>query len=206
MENETSEYVIFDVQLLEVPNKAQVLVYAHLTQQKLETKAHLENALLEIYELYKNTAEFKKFTHPTVVGVYLYTSEKLGKQNKAAWIGMLMKSPNDAAPKTRIDELKFRSQTSLEANEGTEDEIEFEKLNKVLFERGLELCSFNKRLSEIELECIHKADKHYPGYGLQHQAYIDELQEEATNEICRVHDLNDEILTKVNVFAIAYCK
>jgi hypothetical protein len=206
MENETSEYVIFDVQLLEVHNKAQVLVYAHLTQQELETKAHLENALTEIYERYKDTIGFEKFARPTVVGIYLYTSEKLGKQNKAGWIGMLLKGPGDAAPNIRIDDLKFGSQTSLEANEGTEDEIEFEKLNKVLFERGLELCSFHKRLSEIESACIHKADQKHPGYGLQHQVYADELQAEATKEICRVHDLNDEILTKVNVFASAYCK
>lgn len=206
MENKTSEYVIFDVQLLEVHNKAQILVYAHLTRPILETKAHLENALLEIYEQHKNIAEFKKFERPTVVGVYLYTSEKLGKQDKAAWIGMLMKGPNDAAPKTHTDELKFRSQTSLEANEGTKDEIEFEKLNKELFERGLELCSFNKRLGEIESACIRKADRKHPDYGIQHQAYIEELQEIAMREVCLVHDLDGETLTKVNVFAMAFCK
>jgi hypothetical protein len=206
MENKMSEYVIFNVQPLELHNKAQVLVYAYLTRKILETEAHLENALLAIYEQYKDATGFKKFARPTVVGVYLYTSERLGKQDKAAWIGMLMKGPSDAAPNTRIDKLKFRSQSSLEASEGTEDEIEFEKLNKELFERGLELCSFNKRLGEIELACIHKADKKYPSYGLLHQAYVDELQEEARKEICQVHNLDDGILNKVNVFAMAFCK
>jgi len=202
----TSEYVIFDVQLLETHNKAQVLVYAHLVKKELETKAHLENALTEIYNQYKDTAEFEKFERPTVVGVYLYTSHRLGAQDKAAWIGMLIKGPNDAVPQIRIDELKFKSQTSLENNEGTEDEIELEKLNKLLFERGLELCSFSKRIGEIELACIRKADKKYPDYGAQHQAYVDELQELAMREIYLVHDLTDKMITQVNVFAMTYCK
>jgi hypothetical protein len=206
MKNNTSQYTIFHVEPLEVHNKAQVLVYAHLTRKDLETVAHLENTLLEIYEQYKATTGFKKFERPTVVGVYLYTSEKLGRQNKAAWIGMLMKGPSDTDPKIRIDELKFRSQASLEANEGTRDEIELEELNKALFERGLELCSFSKRLGEIELDCIRKADKKYPDYGLQHQSYVNDLQEVAMKEICLVHDLNDEMLNKVHVFSMAYCK
>jgi hypothetical protein len=206
MNNMTSEYVIFNVQLLEVHNKAQVLVYAHLVKRELETKAHLENALLEIYNQYKDVAEFEKFERPTVVGVYLYTSHRLGEQDKSAWISMLIKGPSNAVPQIRIDEFKFRSQTSLENNEGTEDEIEFEKLNKLLFERGLELCSLSKRIGDIELACIRKADKKYPDYGLQHQAYVDELQELAMREIYLVHDLTSEVVTKVNVFAIAYCK
>lgn len=206
MANTASEYSVFDTQKYEVHNKAQVLVYAHLTQQELGTKNEIENALTELYERYKNETGYQNFERPTVVGVYLYTSEKIGRESKSSWLAMLVKGPSDAEPQLHVDELKFKSLKSLDANEGTEDEIELENLNKVLFERGLELCSFNKRLKELHLACIHKADAKFPDYGPQHQAYIEKLWKETRNEIHAVHDTTDEILGKVDVFAMVYCR
>jgi hypothetical protein len=206
MEDNASEYAIFDVQRLEVHDKAQVLVYAYLTQQKVATKEELERALTEIYQQYQDTVGFRRFKRPTVVSVSLFMSEELGKQNKAAWIGSLTKGPKDAEPILTIDVQKLEDLRAWEANEWTESTIAYEKLNRSLFHRGLELCSFNKRLGEIERECKRKADVRYPDFSVEHTPYVDELLAAATNEIKVVHHLDDELLHSVHVFARVHCR
>jgi hypothetical protein len=206
MENADAKYIIFKVEPLEVINKAQVLVYAHLKHQELGAQSELENALLEIYEQHKNIGGFKDFERPTVVGVYLYASEKLGRQDRSSWIAMLMKGPRDDKPQIRIDKLRLNGLTALESGQWTEEELALERLNKELFERGLELCSFSKRLDEIELDCIQKADKRYPNYGLEHMRYNDELLSEAMKEVYAIHDLTYDLVNRVHVFARTYCR
>jgi hypothetical protein len=206
MEDNASEYAIFDVQRLEVHDKAQVLIYACLTQQKIGTREELERVLTAIYERYKDTTGFRRFERPTVVGVSLFTTAELGRRDKAAWIGWLTKDPQDAEPILHIDELKLADLRAWDANEWTESTIAYEQLNRSLFDRGLEVCSFNKRLREIERECGHKADRRYPDFGAEHTPYADELLAAAMSEIKAVHNLDDDLLHQVHGFARIHCR
>lgn len=204
-EGKLLKYSVFNKVKSETRNKAQVLLYAYLEQEPT-TESELENTLIDLYEQNKNEDGYNNFDRPTVVGAYLFTSKKLGQQDKAAWIGMLMKGPNDAQPRISIDKLKLKGQRGLKDNETSEDEVVLANLNKTLAKRGLELCSFSKQLSDIELECIHKADRRYPDYGMDHMAYVDKLTEAEMVKIQKRHRLSDDIFTKVSVFAGVYCK
>jgi hypothetical protein len=206
MEDNAPEYAIFNVQLLEVHNEAQVLVHACLTQQKVATKQRLERALTEIYEQYKDTAGFRRFGRPTLVNAYLFTTEELGRQDPSAYIGWLRKGPKDAAPILHIDELKLADLRAWDANEWTKDIAGFEQLSRSLFDRGLELCSFNKRVQAIARECRHKADRRYPDFSVEHTAYVEELLAAATSEIKAVHKLDDDLLYQVHGFARVHCR
>jgi hypothetical protein len=206
MEDNASAYAIFDVQRLEEHNKAQVLVYACLTQQKVGTKQELERVLTQIYERYKDATGFRRFEQPTVVGVSLFTTAELGRQDTTAWIGWLTKGPKDAEPILTIDMLKLEDLRAWEANEWTESTIAYEQLNRALFDRGLELCSFSKRLREIGRECRRKADIRYPDFGVEHTPYAGELLAAATSEIKAVHNLDDDLLNKGHEFARIHCR
>lgn len=199
------QYIVFDKAKLEVHNKAQVVVSAYISSA-LGTQDDLRNALVNLYEQHKNEGGYQAFDRPTVVGVYLYTSEKLGRQEKSAWIGMLMKGPRDAQPRISINELKFNALTEEDSNQWTENTIAFEQLNRELFERGLELCSFSKRLGDIERDCIRKADEKFPEYGEKHIQYADDLMKEAMNEIYTTHNLDSSMVNKVHVFALSFCR
>ena len=204
MKNQASAYTIFDVQLSEVHNKAQVIVYAALSQQLVGTQESLEATLAEIYEQYKDTAGFRKFGLPTVVNAYLFTSEGLGRKDKSAHIAWLRKGPNEVEPIIKVDELRLADLRAWDANEWTEDTIAYEQLNRALFDKGLELCSLNNRLKQIEHECTRKADLRYPDFDLEHTTYNDELLSAALSEIKAVHNLDDDLLNSVHVFARAF--
>lgn len=206
MTNKTSEYVVFDAQTSETHNKAQVLIYAALSQQKVGTKESLVAVLAEIYEQHKNTTGFNGFVRPTVLNVYLFTSEELGKKDKSAHIAWLRKGPNETEPIINVDESRLADLRAWDANEWTKDTVAFEVLNKTLFERGLELCSFNVRLREIEADCVRKATLRYPSFELEHTAYNNELLAIAMSEVKAVHDLDDALLSSVHVFAGVHCR
>ena len=203
--NKALEYNVFDKVKSETNNKAQILVYAFLTKD-LNTKSEIEGFLSDIYEKNKNEAGYKGFSKPTVVGAYIFSSKKLAQQDKSAWTGMLIKGPGDIEPRISINDLKLKSQNGLKDNKKSEDEIALDLLNKSLSKKGLELCSFNKKLSDIELDCIHKADKKYPDFGTKHMEYVDKLTEVEMNKIRKKYHLNNDIFTKVSVFAGVYCK
>lgn len=199
------KYSVYDKVKSETGNKAQVLLYAFL-EEDADTETELENTLKDLYEQNKDEGGYQNFDKPTVVGVYLFTSEKLGRQDKSAWLGMLMKGPSDTEPRININSMKLKSQSALKDNETSEDERQLAALNKTLAKQGLELCSFSKLLGDIELECIHEADKKYPNYGMEHVDYVDKLNAVERNKLRKKYHLSADVFTKVNVFANVYCK
>ena len=169
-------YKVQNKEKSETSNKAQLKIYAYLTTEPT-TKEELENTINEIYIENKNESGYKNFSSPTVIGIYLYTSENKAKEMPDQWISMLSKGPNDTQPRISIDDFKLKSQSGLLDNEKSDDEIELERLTKYLQQRELELCTFYKRLGDMELDCIHVADKKYPDFGIKHSEYSEKLME-----------------------------
>jgi len=119
---------------------------------------------------------------------------------------MLMKGPSDSEPRISINNFKLNAQTGLNDDKQSKDEIALANLNKYLTKRKLELCSFNKEISDSELEVIHKADKKYPDYGEEHQAYSEKLMQSNMSRLKKKYKLDDSIFVRVSVFAMSYCK
>jgi len=189
----------------ETNSKAQLKIYAYLTIEAT-TKEELESTINEIYIDNKNESGYKNFTSPTVIAIYLFTSENKAKEMPDQWIAMLSKGPSDNQPRISIDDLKLKSQSGLTDNNKSKDEIELENLTKYLQQRGLELCTFYKQLGNMELECIHKADKKYPDFGVKHGDYSEKLMDEERAKMKRKYKLSDDTFVNVSVFGSSYCK
>lgn len=198
-------YKIQNKEKSEMGSKAQLKIYAYLTTEPT-TKEELENTINKIYIENKNESGYKNFISPTVMAIYLFTSENKIKEMPDQWIAMLSKGPNDIQPHISIDDLKLKSQSGLTDNNKSEDEIEMERLTKYLKQRGLELCTFYKRLGDMELDCIHKADKKYPDFGIKHSDYSEKLMEEERMKLKRKYNLSDDTFISVSVFGGSYCK
>jgi hypothetical protein len=198
-------YKIQNKEKSETNNKAQLKIYAYLTTE-LTTKEELENTINKIYLENKNESGYKKFNNPTVIAIYLFTSENKAKEMSDQWIAMLSIGPNDVQPHISIDDLKFKSQSGLADNNKSKDEIELERLNKYLQKRGLELCALHKQLRDMELDCIHKADKQFPNFGTKHDDYSEKLMKTERNKLKKKYKLSDDIFINVSVFGTSYCK
>lgn len=200
-----SSYDILEEEKLETSNKAQLEEYVVYKDSNF-TKEALENILMEIYNEHSGKDLFKNFDNATVFGAYLYTSKEALEHDKGSWIGMLSKGPLDSKPEVSYNELKIQSLQGLYDNEKSKDEIALENLNEYLKIRGLELCSLSKQIDEIELDCIHKADKKYPDFGTEHSKYVKDLMKKERGRLVQQYELHDSVFTKIGVFAMAYCK
>jgi hypothetical protein len=198
-------FKILNKEKYETGNKAQLKIYAYLLN-KPGTKEGLENTIINIYEENKNEGGYKNFTEPTVVTIYLFTSENKVKEMPDQWIAMLSKGPDDSMPRISIDDLKLKSQAGLNDTHKSEDEIELERLTKYLQKRGLKLCAFYKQIGDMELDCIHKADKRYPDFGINHGDYAEKLMVAERKKLIKKYKISDETLISVNVFGGSYCK
>lgn len=76
----------------------------------------------------------------------------------------------------------------------------------LLQKRGLELCTFYKQLGDMEIDCIHKADKRYPNFGVKHSDYSEKLMEAERNKLKKKYKLSDDTFVNVSVFGGSYCK
>lgn len=205
--NDSSSNLNFEViseDKYETNYKAQLLEYAVYKHTDYSKEA-LSKTILEIYRLSKDKNVFENHEGPSVIGIYLFTSKKAMK-DKADWIVRLSKSPNEIEPDVTFNELKVTTLNNSQDNVQSEDEIELAKLRAYLSERGLELCALANVLKEIELENIHKADAKYPDFGEKHQALVDRLDTQSYKKLRTQYKVSDDMLGKVSVFAMAYCK
>lgn len=199
-----SNYEVVSEEKMETSYKAQLVEYAWY-KDSIYTEEALRNTILEIYDLNKGKNVFDDHDSPTVIAVYLFTSKEAMK-DKSEWIAMLIKGPNDIEPNVSFNSFKVTALKNLAANVKSKDEIELDKLNAYLNERGLDLCSLSDRLKRLELDNIHKADLRYPNYGDDHMAMIDRLDTEAYKKLRVKYKLSESMLGKVSIFAMAYCK
>lgn len=200
----TIKYEVINEQKLETSYKAQLTEYA-IYKDTIYTKEALEDAVLEIYNLNSNKDVFETHDKATVLAVYLFTS-KDAFEDKSNWIAMLIKGPNEKEPRITYNDFKITALSNSADNVKTKDEIELEKLKAYLQKRGLDLCILSNMLKKMELDNIHKADAKYPDYGDKHMAMIDQLDEQSYRNLRKKYKLSDDMLGKVSVFAMSYCK
>lgn len=198
------KYEIISEVKKETGNKAQLLEYA-VYKDTIYTEGALKIVIMDIYNLNKNKKVFAKHNSATVLAVYLFASKDALK-DKANWIAMLIKRPNSVEPEVTFNDLKINALRDVSNKVKSADEIELEKLKAYLKERDLELCAFSETLKKIELDNIHKADQKYPDYGDKHMAMVDRLDAESYGKLRKKYKLNEDMLSKVSVFAMAYCK
>ncbi|CAH0185976.1 MULTISPECIES: hypothetical protein [unclassified Pedobacter] len=200
----TIKYEVINEQKLETSYKAQLIEYA-IYKDTIYTKEALEDAVLEIYNLNSIKDVFETHDKATVLAVYLFTSKEAFK-DKSNWIAMLIKGPNENKPRITYNDFKITALNNSADNVKTKDEIEVEKLKAYLQKRGLDLCILWEMLKKIELDNIHKADAKYPDYGDKHMALIDQLDEQSYRNLRKKYKLSDDMLSKVSIFAMSYCK
>lgn len=188
----------------ETTGKAQLLEYAIYTDT-IYTRAALESAVMDIYYQNKDRRVFENHETATVIGVYLFTSKEAYK-DKADWIAMLIKSPNSDRPDISFNDSKITALDNLTDGVKSKDEIELEKLKAYLKNRGLDLCKLSDLIKKAELDNIHKADTKYPDYGNEHMAMVDRLDAEFYSNLKRKYRISENMLNKVVVFAMSYCK
>lgn len=163
--------------------------------------------MLDVYQKNKDNGVFETHSSATVFGVYLFTSKTMLEKDKGAWIATLTKLPKESEPDVSYKNLKIKALRGLNDTVKSEDEIALAKLNKYLKKRNLELCSFNQRLQDMELECIHKADAKHPNYDYpEHTDYVDKLEKEEREKLAKKYNLADSIFSRIGVFGMGYCK
>lgn len=200
-----SSYSTINSEKSEIPGKAQLKISAYLTKN-LTTEKEIKKILLYIYELNKHEGGYENFSEPTVIGIYLFTSKTLAQKDPSSWIGMLVKGPSDIEPRLSINNFKTMALTNLKDKKQSKDEIELEKLNKLLASKNLKLCDLNDQLNNFELESIHKADRTFPNYGKKHDDYSNKLINAEWKKIEKKYGLDESDLNKVGNYASAYCK
>jgi hypothetical protein len=203
--SENKNYVIENAEKKETTGKAQVKVAAYL-KQDFKDEAELNHILENIYALYRHQGGYSHFDEPTVVAVYLFETEKMAKSDPSAWIGMLMKGPNDISPRLSLNNFKVTAALGLKDTVLSEDEIELSKINKVLRSRNVELCDLNIAINAIELNSIHAADRLYPDYGLEHDDYAGRLMAIELKKLKKKYRLTTGNLDMISTLALIYCK
>jgi hypothetical protein len=199
-----NNYEIVSEEKSEMSYKAQLIEYV-LYKDTVYTEDVLRNTVLEIYNLNKSKDVFDTHDSATVVGVYLFTSKEAMK-DKSDWIAMLINGPDNKHPKITFNNFKLTALNDLKDNIKSKDEIELDKLNAYLNERGLELCSLADRLKKLELDNIHKADAKYPDFGEEHMAMTEKLDAQGYKKLRIKYRLSEDIFVKVSIFAGSYCK
>lgn len=86
------------------------------------------------------------------------------------------------------------------------DEIEFDRLNEFVIERGINICYLNNMLANIELQTIHEADVKYPDFGIKHVEYQNALYKKRKTEIFKRYNIPDSLTIKIHVYADKFCK
>lgn len=198
-------YSIISEEPTETTGKAQIVYHAHY-EDSVYTEEALEKILLDIYEQAKDRDLFKNFDSPTVIGAYLYASRETALNDESSWIAMLSKSPSNPDPRLSFNTLKLNGLNDLQSVEKSEDAIRYEELTQYLKERGLELCSFRKKLGKMEDECIRMADEKYPDYGEEHHKYSSQLMDERRKKLAAEHNLADSVFSEVVGLGMYYCK
>jgi len=198
-------YAVVSAAKSETAGKAQVKVMAYLPYG-FKDKNELESTINNIYETYRHEGGYANFNEPTVVGVYLFETERLAKSDPSAWIGMLTKGPNDTSPYVTFNDFKVNASLGLKDKVSSEDEIQLGKIKKLLASRGVNMCDLNSTVNSIELKSIHAADKLYPDFGTEHDVFSDKLINREWENLARKYRLTKDEINKACMFATVYCK
>jgi len=205
IEKRKFDYEIVNTDILETKYKAQIAIYVAYNDSVFSKDA-LSDVLLEVYNKNRKAKVFENFVEPTVIAVYVFTSIEQAKNEKGAWISMLVKVPNDENPKLTFNELKLKSLAGLNDKVKSKDEIALDNLNEYLKKKNVTLCDLYKQFESYELDNIHKADAKYPDYGEEHSDYVTKLDKADKKRIMSKYKLADSIHIKVIVFGMTYCK
>lgn len=202
--NTKSVFEIISEVKSETIGKAQLIEYAFY-KDTIYTQQALKDVLIQIYNNNQDKDVFESHDKATVLAVYLFTS-KSAFDDKSNWIAMLIKSPNDPEPNISYNNFKVTALNNSSDTVKSQDEIELAKLKAYLNDRGLDLCALSETLKKMDLDNIHKADAKYPDFGDKHMAMIEQLDEQSYHNLRKKYRLIDDMLIKVSVFAMSYCK
>lgn len=203
--NSLPKYEVLKEEKFESSSKAQIQTFA-VYNDTMYTKELLKKVMEDIYNKTKNKNIFENHNAPTVVGAYVYTSKEMAENDKGAWIAMFTKGPNDKEPNYLYMDIKINSLQGLSDTLISANETNLNSLNSYLKERNLDLCVLYKQLSDLELECIQKAEEKVPDFGKKHLEYSDKLMEEGRQKLMLNYNLADSIFNEVVVYGISYCK
>lgn len=203
--NLDSSYSIISREKSEILGKAQLKIKSYLTKD-VTTEKEIKKVLLANYESNKHEGGYKNFSEPTVIGIYLFTSKNIAQKDPSSWIGMLEKGPTNVEPYLSVNSFKTTALTNLKDSRQSKDEIELEKLNKLLTSKNLKLCDLNDKINNIEMESIHKADYAFPNYGKEHDDYSDKLRDNEWKKLEKKYNLTESDLDKIGTYANTYCK
>lgn len=200
-----ANYIVLNADKSETTGKAQIKIVAYLTKD-FKDKSELETTLYHIYEAYRHVGGYIYYDEPTVVGIYLFETQKLAETDATAWLGMLQKGPLHSNPDVSFNRLRLNASLGLKDNILSEDEIQLAKIKKLLLPRGIDMCDLNQTVNDIELNSIHAADQLYPDYGLEHNDYSDKLIRQEVKKLQGKYKLTSDEIDRACFFASTYCK
>ena len=205
IEEKFAPYKILRTEPYESSGKAQVKCYAYLATDRI-IKDELTETLTKIYFGLRSYNNFKNFSAPTVIAIYLFTSEDKATNMTDSWIAMLSKSPSDNVPRISFDEMKMAAHEGSKGKEKSSDEKMLEELNVYFKKRNTDLCSIYKELYDLEGETIKQADNRYPNFGVEHSTYQSKLYKQEQKKLLKKYNINDTLTSYIFIFAMGYCK
>jgi len=110
------DYQVLDEETSDTPGKAQVLQDILVSGEV--NQSSLKALLVQLHGELSERRGFTYFTHPTVVGIYAYTSRDRANSGMGQWIAMLSFTPNSPDPSIHFNEREL-------ANFGRPEEIKF---------------------------------------------------------------------------------
>ena len=200
-----ASYKILRTEPYETSRKAQVKCYAYLTTDTVSNDK-LSATLTKIYNGLQSYSDFKNFSSPTVIAIYLFTSQDKATNMTDSWIAMLSKSPSDNQPRISFNDLQVKALEGSKDNEKTSDEKKYDELTEYLKKRNTNLCFIYKTLYDLEGTTIKQADIKYPNFGVEHSEYQRKLYRQEKKKLFNKYSINDTLSSYITVFGISYCK
>lgn len=200
------KFEVFHDESSESSMKAQWLVYAKYLDTNYSHEA-LSSVIQSIYSLYENKSGFENHSSPTVVGIYMYTSKDVYLKDKSGWICMLFKGPLDASPGINYNDIKLEVLVGLQDTIKSKDEIAIENLKSLLNSKGLDLCQLKDDLSELNKQCLKRAELKYPEFDFpQYDDYVEKIYSEEKHKLALEIGVPDSVLVNVSWYGYSYCK
>lgn len=200
-----ASYKILRTEPYETSRKAQVKCYAYLTTDTVSNDK-LSATLTKIYNNLQSYSDFKNFSSPTVIAIYLFTSRDKATNMTGSWIAMLSKSPSENQPGISFNDLQVKALEDSKDNEKSDYEKKYDELTEYLKKRNTDLCFIHKTLYDLEITTIRQADIKYPNFGLEHSRYRSKLYKQEQKKLFSKYNINDTYSSYITVFGMSYCK
>ena len=108
-------YKVLNKEVYDVPLKTQVTMHV-LYKDKL-TKVGVDNFLKTLYQEINKSSGYKYHTHPTHIGIYVYDTEEVYRQDASQWVGMLIKLGENDDYKITIDNALTKNHKAVNKTE-----------------------------------------------------------------------------------------